>query len=144
MNERRDNDIIDVDAEVMHDDGARSKAGADASSSWRAFSSEDRGTTGAYATDGGRVTFFTMSRLGAPGHQGLPQASTVTLILFFVCLFQWGFLAALGFAFFCTIGAALGIVYNMRRVMQGVLPNPWVWRIGNWCVSLLLVAWLAQ
>lgn len=88
------------------------------------------------------TTFFTMTQFQSPGHQGMMPASTVTLILFFICLFQWGFLAALGFIFFYAMGAILGSVYTMRQVMQGRVPNPWFWRLGNWFVSMAIVSCL--
>lgn len=80
---------------------------------------------------------------------GLPSSSTelavcrgITLGLILTCLIQWGFLAALGFVFFYTIFSVLGVFVGMSRVLQGHIPSPWPWRIGNWVVSMLLISWL--
>lgn len=119
-----------VDAEIIND-----------VSGYRQTSSS-RQTYGAGQQAGPRFTYFTMVGPSAPGHQGLPVASAITLGLFFACLFQWGFLAALGFAFFYCIASAIGIYYNLRMVLMGRVPNPWISRLCAWGVSMLLVSWL--
>lgn len=136
MENNNKHDVIDV--EVVNrepgdgqNDSSRTRYTASSYSSYQSGSG-----------NGPTVTFFSMAGTGAPGHQGLPLASFITFFLFFACLFKWGFLAALGFAFFYAIGAAAGIYHNMRTVLQGRLPNPWFWRAGNWIVSLALVAWM--
>ena len=120
-----DNEIIDV--EVVDEGGG------------------SRGSRTSYSQAGGagpRVTYFHMAQLNSPGHQGLMPASTVTLVLFIACMLKWGFLAGLGFLFFYAIFAALGVAWNLRQVMQGKIPNPWIWRVGNWCVSMAVVSCL--
>ncbi len=71
------------------------------------------------------------------------MAPAITFAIFMVCLAQFGFLAGIGFVFFHIIGAALGVVRDLRQFSTGRLPNPWPWRIGNWAVSFLLTAWFA-
>ncbi len=74
--------------------------------------------------------------------RGMQLANFITMVLFFTCLFQWGFLAALGFAFFYAIAAGAGLYYNTHKLLTGHVPNPWPWRIGSWIVCLALVSWL--
>ena len=70
-------------------------------------------------------------------------APVITLILFLVCLFQFGFLAALGFVFFHVLFGVLGSVQATSRMMTGEVFNIWLWRLGNWLFSFLLTVWLA-
>ncbi len=74
--------------------------------------------------------------------QGMQIANCITLVIFLSCLFNWGFLAALGFAFFYAIAAGIGLTWNVQRLLSGRMPMPWAWRIGSWLVCLLLVSWL--
>ncbi len=120
-----------VDAEVIKDVPGASRDGSFRSGGW---SSSSQG--------GRRFTYFSMMGPSAPGHQQMPLASFITLVLFFSCWFQWGFLAALGFAFFYFIASAVGIWHNLQTVLRGGIPNPWLSRIFSWGISLLLVSWL--
>ncbi|WP_241159600.1 hypothetical protein [Desulfovibrio sp. ZJ200] len=70
-------------------------------------------------------------------------APCISFVLFLVCLVQFGVLAGIGFVFFHLLGSVAGSLREMRQLMLGRKPNPWVWRIGNWFVSFLLVAWLS-
>ena len=70
-------------------------------------------------------------------------APCITLALFFVCLSQFGLLAAIGFVVFHVIGSIAGSIRAMRRLVEGRQPNPWGWRFGNWFISFILTAWLA-
>ncbi|MDD4702214.1 MAG: hypothetical protein PHI96_08340 [Desulfovibrio sp.] len=70
-------------------------------------------------------------------------APCITFAIFLVCLAQLGFLAGLGFVFFHTIGSITGTVRQMRLMTRGVMPNLWLWRMGNWILSFFLTAWLA-
>lgn len=71
------------------------------------------------------------------------MAPAISLFLFLICLFRYGFLAGLGFVFFLGIGSAMGSWRNMRLLMYGRQYNPWAWRVGNWAVSFFLTVWLA-
>jgi len=68
---------------------------------------------------------------------------SVSLFLFLFCLLRFGLLAAIGFAVFQLIGAVIGSMAQLRMIMEGRRPNPWLWRAGNWAVSFVLTAWLA-
>ena len=70
-------------------------------------------------------------------------APCITFAIFLVCLAQFGFLAGLGFVFFHTIGSIAGTLRQMRLMTAGVMPNPWLWRMGNWILSFLVTVWLA-
>ncbi len=89
-----------------------------------------------------RVTYFSMMGPSAPGHQQMPLAGFITLVLILSCLFHWGFLAALGFVFFYMIASGIGIWYNLQTVLKGGIPNPWLSRVLAWGASLLLVSLL--
>lgn len=67
----------------------------------------------------------------------------VTLFIFLTVLGQYGLLAAIGFFVFYVCGSVIGTFYLTRKLMAGLIANPWPWRIGNWLVSFLLAAWLA-
>ncbi len=117
MNERREQRQTVVDAEVVN-------TGSD------------------YGRGSGqtRYTYFSMMGPASPGHQGREYAGIITLFLFFYCLMQWGFLAALGFAFFYVTGSAVGLYWMLRSLLAGRVPNPWLWRTGTWLASMLLVS----
>lgn len=68
---------------------------------------------------------------------------TVTFVLFIILLGRFGLLAAIGFCVFYTCGAILGSLRMTRAMIQGRPINPWLWTIGNWCVSFLFTVWLA-
>ncbi|MEG6502461.1 MULTISPECIES: hypothetical protein [unclassified Desulfovibrio] len=70
-------------------------------------------------------------------------APCVTFAIFLVCLAQFGFLAGLGFVFFHTLGSIAGTLRQMRGMTAGRVPNPWLWRFGNWLFSFLVTVWLA-
>lgn len=69
--------------------------------------------------------------------------AVVTFALFFVCLGQYGVLAGIGFLVFHIIGSIMGSLRAARYLALGIPWNPLPWRIGNWCVSFILTAWLA-
>lgn len=91
---------------------------------------------------GARFTVFQFRDNRLDACRGMQLANFITMVLFFTCLFQWGFLAALGFAFFYILAAGAGLYYNTHRLLTGHVPNPWPWRIGSWIVCLALVSWL--
>lgn len=100
-----------------------------------------RGTFGSSGNLGGMP--FGRVWTGGAGDQTGCLSPCVTFALFMVCLAQFGFLAGIGFVFFHTIGVVLGVLRDLRQFSAGRLPNPWVWRLGNWGVSFLITAWLA-
>lgn len=79
----------------------------------------------------------------SPADQGSCLAACVTIFIFFACLGQYGFLAALGFVFFHVLIGIFSSVRQARLLMRGQPFNPWLWRACNWLFSYLLVAWLA-
>ena len=100
-----------------------------------------RGSFGQSGTTGG----FNFGRVWASNANDqlgcLPPC--VTFALFMVCLAQFGFFAGIGFVFFHTIGAVMGVVRDLRLFSTGRVPNPWLWRAGNWAVSFFLTAWIS-
>ena len=154
-----------VDAEIVHgneDDRRQQRAGSawngdsqiDASDLFggNAHNSQDgqqrfqgrffyRGSFGQSGNLGG----FNFGRVWTGGAQDqfgcLPPC--VTFALFLVCLAQFGFFAGIGFVFFHTVGAILGVVRDLRLFSTGRVPNPWLWRAGNWAVSFFLTAWIS-
>ncbi len=107
---------------------------------WRTDSSYSaHSRTGAFADNGfGRIWTVTSQ------NQNACLSPCITLGIFCVCLFQLGFLAAIGFMFFYTIGAIIGSLRSMRQMIDARPVNPWPWRVGNWLVSFLLTSWLAS
>lgn len=91
---------------------------------------------------GQRISFIHIRTNRPDACQGMQPAMCITLVIFLSCLLNWGFLAALGFAFFYAIAATIGLTYNVQRLLSGRQPRPWAWRIGSWLVCLLLVSWL--
>lgn len=93
----------------------------------------------------GNLGGFNFGRVWTGGGQDqfgcLPPC--VTFALFLVCLAQFGFFAGIGFIFFHIIGAILGVVRDLRLFSTGRVPNPWIWRAGNWAVSFFLTAWIS-
>ena len=93
----------------------------------------------------GNLGGFNFGRVWTGGAQDqfgcLPPC--VTFALFLVCLAQFGFFAGIGFVFFHTVGAILGVVRDLRLFSTGRVPNPWIWRAGNWAVSFFLTAWIS-
>ena len=67
----------------------------------------------------------------------------VGFFLFLLCLVQFGLLAAIGFAVFLGIGSLVTGMLQLRLMMQGRDPMPWLWRVGNWLACYGLTAWLA-
>ena len=57
---------------------------------------------------GARFTVFQFRDNRLDACRGMQLANFITMVLFFTCLFQWGFLAALGFAFFYILAAGAG------------------------------------
>lgn len=70
-------------------------------------------------------------------------APAITLVIFFACWSQYGFLAALGFIFFHVVFGIAGSVQASRNLMAGRPFNPWLWRLGNWFLSFIITVWLA-
>ena len=100
-----------------------------------------RGSFGQSGNLGG-LNFGRVWTSGAQDQLGcLPPC--VTFALFLVCLAQFGFFAGIGFIFFHIIGAVLGVVRDLRLFSTGRVPNPWIWRTGNWAVSFFLTAWIS-
>lgn len=127
--------IVDVEVISEEHDDSRKKGGTYTATYYYTNSGNGTGYERHY-------TYQDMFGLHAPGRDGLQYAGIVTLTLFFFCLFKWGFLAALGFAFFEAVGSAFGLYYNLHTLLEGRVPNPWISRMIIWCVSLGLVAML--
>lgn len=101
--------------------------------------------SGSDARSGYTVRFvqFRQSGFGAAPTEGcLPPA--ITFGFFLGCLIQLGILAAIGFVVFWCIGAVIGTLLQVRRTLNRQPTNPWIWRIANWIVCLMLVSWLAE
>lgn len=138
------------DAEVVHGpgaDNARSRQDDASRQEWQRLRGCARGPNGARGAGmggGGRgyIHFRQMTFGGMPQDGCLSPA--ITLGIFLGCCFQLGLLAGIGFAVFYGIGAVLGTMRQVRLAMQGQVPNPWLWRIGNWIISLVLVSWLVR
>ena len=100
-----------------------------------------RGSFGQSGNLGG-LNFGRVWTSGAQDQLGcLPPC--ITFALFLVCLAQFGFFAGIGFVFFHIIGAVLGVVRDLRLFSTGRVPNPWIWRAGNWALSFFLTAWIS-
>lgn len=82
---------------------------------------------------------FTM----APIDNGGCLSSFITVMLFLICLGQYGLLAAIGFFVFHLIGSILGSVHSARQLIRGLPYSVWSWRVGNWIISFLVTVWLA-
>jgi len=67
----------------------------------------------------------------------------VSSFLFLLCLVRFGLLAAIGFAVFLGIGSLVTGMIQLRLMMQGHDPQPWLWRVANWLACYGLTAWLA-
>ena len=91
---------------------------------------------------GQRSTYVHMTSSIAQANRDRSISTFVTFFLLFFCLFRWGFLAGLGFCFFMAIGTGIGIWHNMRCVLEGHKPEPWIARIATWTISMTLVACL--
>ena len=101
------------------------------------------------AGNGGRSTYsvrfvqFRQSGFGAAPSEGC-LAPAITFGLCLGCLVQLGILAAIGFVVFWCVGAVVGTLLQVRRTLNRQPTNPWLWRIANWLVCLMLVSWLAE
>ncbi|WP_300787392.1 hypothetical protein [uncultured Desulfovibrio sp.] len=91
-----------------------------------------------------RFIQFRQSAGFGPGPSEGCLAPAITFGLFLGCLVQLGILVAIGFVVFWCIGAVLGAVLQVRRTLNRQPTNPWIWRIANWLVCLMLVSWLAD
>lgn len=134
-----------VNAEVLgpeHESGE--SAGRDNSYGGRqgAFGNKAHGPESHNVFGDGGMRFGPIWTTGR-AEQNACLAPCISFALFLVCLVQFGVLAGIGFVFFHIVGSVAGSLREMRELMQGRRPNPWVWRIGNWFVSFLLVAWLS-
>lgn len=116
------------DAEVLHGHSRRDEYGA-----------------GSGARSGYSVHFvqFQQSGFGTATSEGC-LAPVITFGFFLGCLVQLGILAAIGFVVFWCIGAVIGTLLQVRRTLNRQPTNPWIWRIANWLVCLMLVSWLAE
>lgn len=154
-----------VDAEIVHgnDDGRGERRTHGARNGKSPFDASDLFAGGAHNSHDGQQRFqgrfFYRGSFGQSGNMGgfnfgrvwagntndqwgcLPPC--VTFALFLVCLAQFGFFAGIGFVFFHTIGAVMGVVRDLRLFSTGRVPNPWLWRAGNWAVSFFLTAWIS-
>ena len=154
-----------VDAEIVHgnDNDHRQKYTGNAQNSNSPLDASDHFGGNAHNSQDGQQRFqgrfFYRGNFGQSGNMGgfnlgrvwtggaqdqlgcLPPC--VTFALFLVCLAQFGFFAGIGFVFFHIIGAVLGVVRDLRLFSTGRVPNPWVWRAGNWAVSFFLTAWIS-
>jgi len=128
------NNVVDVEVVNEEHDSSRKNGRTYTTTYYYAESGDGTGRTS--------YTYHDMFGLHAPGRDGLQYAGIITLTLFFFCLFRWGFLAALGFAFFETVGSAFGLWFNLRTVLLGRVPNPWISRAIVWALSLGLVSLL--
>lgn len=149
-----DSDQEVFDAEVIHRPGADGSRQDDASrQQWdrlRGCGQSQGCGQGAgqrfgqqFGMGGGRyIHFRQMSFVSRPQDGCLAPA--ITLGIFLGCCLQLGLLAGIGFAVFYGIGAVLGTMRQVRLAMQGQVTNPWIWRIGNWIISLMLVSGLVR
>ncbi|SDF70929.1 hypothetical protein [Desulfovibrio legallii] len=129
-----------VDAEVLHGDGEANQEDARRAEAGGPYQEERFYYRAAFGNGGnGFARLWTFGRQ----EDNACLAPCITFALFLVCLAQFGFLAGLGFVFFHTVGAVLGALSSVRRMAAGHVPNPWVWRLGNWAVSFLITVWLA-
>ena len=90
-----------------------------------------------------RFVQFGQSGFGATPSEGC-LAPAITFGLFLGCLVQLGILAAIGFVVFWCVGAVVGTLLQVRRTLNRQPTNPWIWRVANWLVCLMLVSWLAE
>lgn len=98
-----------------------------------------RTTYRAYYSGPAGGSFWTVGNIYSGGCFG----PGITLGLFLLALVQYGLLAAIGFMFFYAIGSVWGTIYQAKKLVEGIVTNPWGWRIWNWVISFLLTVWLA-
>lgn len=91
----------------------------------------------------GRKVYYNNLFAYSPVDMGGCLPACVSFALFFICTGQYGLLAGIGFLVFHIIGSILGSVRAARLLMNGIVWNPWPWRIGNWLISFMLTIWLA-
>lgn len=126
-----------VDAEIVTDV-------TDASGSSGSYEHHHQQTYYRVHSDGTHTEYTIFSAMN-PKDDHYPQrhlSFVVTLILFLFCLFQWGFLAALGFIFFYIVGYCISVYFTFKNILEGKMPNIWLYRAAIWGISLLLVSWL--
>ena len=116
-----------LEVEIINPDGSREKVDPGRGRQWR---------TSGNRTYGAAWNFAPMDNTGC-------AAAMVTLFLFVFCLSQFGALAAIGFLVFHTAGSVMGSIHFARRLLRGLPLNVWTWRVGNWIISFLLVAFLS-
>lgn len=97
---------------------------------------------------------FTYATWNAGGMGGMGAGSLVardgclpgmiTLLLTAVCAVQFGVLSAIGFLVFYAITSGVGFFLRVRALMQGTNINPWLFRVGAWLASSVLVVWLSD
>ncbi len=66
----------------------------------------------------------------------------LSLALIFFVFIQMGFLAALGFAFFITIGKIITTILFFKNLLEGRFLPPVILDIAVWILSYALVTWL--
>lgn len=88
-------------------------------------------------------TFFTYSNFKNTGGIGSPSASLITLVLLIFCGFSYGLLAAIGFIFFYAIFSLVSYFIMFNLLMRGINIHPNIFRIANWILCTMLVAWLS-
>ena len=68
----------------------------------------------------------------------------ISLSLIFFVFLQMGFLAALGFAFFISIGKIITTILFFKNLFEGRILSPLVLDVAVWILSYVLVTWLAS
>lgn len=131
-----------VNAEVLGPETPSHDRMQDNNAHHRTFGVNTEGHESYNAFGNGSMRFGPIWSAGR-AEQNACLAPCISFALFLVCLVQFGVLAGIGFVFFHILGSVVGSLREMRELMQGRKPNPWAWRIGNWFVSFLLVAWLS-
>ena len=102
-------------------------------SQWRG----QRGSYRAYYFNPAGATSFWTGNV----YSGGCLSPAITFGFFMLALIQYGLLAAIGFMFFYIVGSVIGTVYQARKLVEGILTNPWGWRFWNWGISFLLTVW---
>lgn len=147
-----------VDAEVLPDTDNTHDASGTSSAGGMGFPARrDTQTHGDNSFESGRSRLFgqNFSRNFNPGGftfirfgNGATDKNScllplTSLLLFIVCLFQYGVLAAIGFGFFHLAGSAALGVFTMRQLMQGRQPDPRLGQVLVRIAAFLLAGWLS-
>ncbi len=70
--------------------------------------------------------------------------SIVSLILFIMVFFEYGFLAAIGFGFFLVLGKSISMLILMKNILNGKFVPPILLDCAVWIISFYLVSWLSE